>query len=92
MDSTHGLSKGNRILLTKVTNSQKRYGLDDSGYMKGMIGKVWPIREISGMNGFTLYCEKAGRSFTFSIRDAERPVIKEPDPIIFQYDPQHLDI
>ena len=92
MESTHELRNGQHLLLKEVSNSRRRYGLDDYGHMKGMVGKVWPIDSISSSKGISLYCKDAKRNFTFSIYDFERPEVKDPDPIIFEYDPVHLDI
>ena len=93
MESTDGLRKGTMVQVSKNLDATKRrYNLDGTGYMLKMAGKVFPVKEINSRTSIRIRCEDAGRSFIFTIRDIEMPEVKEPDPVIFEFDTQHLDI
>ena len=85
----------------KGSPTQNKYKLDETGRMLGMAGRIHQLEfDVSedffrsGRGSIDIYCEPAGRSFTFSKQDltliTDEPLQPLPEPESF--DPKQLDI
>ena len=85
--------KGMMVYVKELEGSktQNTFSLDSkTGYMKNMIGKHFPVESV-GDYSIRIYSDEANRTFAFH-RDDVSQYAEEPEPIIFKFNTELLDI
>jgi len=88
------LEKGSRVIITdklKGSITQRLYKLDSNGNMLRMQGNCYTVDSIFSSTKVRVNCPHAGRNYVFHPDDVER-YSKERDPIIFNFNPQLLEV
>ena len=72
-----------------------RYGRSSNGEMERMKGNVYPVKHVKSQARILIAESEDGFGYTFHPEDltiVSDIEVKEPDPIIFEFDSRHLDI
>lgn len=57
--------------VSSLKSTKPKYGLDSSDFMKTMIGNIYKVSERIGSSQYSLYNERAARSYYFDVDDLE---------------------
>ena len=88
------VNKGDLVLIKHCHNSKRVHGLDSEGIMESMVGHTF-IADYGGERSCQIKSPKSEFVFTWNTDDLKvitEDDLKDPEPIIFKFDEQQLQI
>lgn len=84
---------GEMVLVSDdLKRTYDRFGKSRHDYMERMKGRVFPIAAKVSKEAYKIYNEDSAYHYTFFHLDLIPTEVKDPDPIIVEFDTKYLDI
>ena len=87
-------SKGAKVLVKELKGSatERTFQLDSAGNMLSMVGSYHTVDDYADHDQCVYIRHKGGQTYLFKSEDVEPYIENEPEPIIFEFNPEHLDV